>query len=247
VIRPRGLVLLPAFNESESLGGVLRGLEYLLDRCEIVVVDDGSRDGTGDLARRLGTTVLTHPFNLGYGAALQTGYKYGLTRGVEFVVQMDADGQHEPADVGSLLEELLQGESDIVIGSRFLEPTAYRMGTVRSLGRKLFSFVGSLAGLRVSDPTSGFQALGRRAIELYAEEFFPSDYPDIDVLLVAHRCGLNVREVPVAMKQAERASRLHGGLKSWYYVYRLALSLWAGSAGRRAVTEPPAGERPARR
>jgi hypothetical protein len=160
---------------------------------------------------------------------------------------MDADGQHEPADVGSLLEELLQGESDIVIGSRFLEPTAYRMGTVRSLGPKLFSAVGSLAGLRVSDPTSGFQALGRRAIELYAEEFFPSDYPDIDVLLVAHRCGLNVREVPVAMKQAERASRLHGGLKSWYYVYRLALSLWAGSAGRRAVTEPPAGERPARR
>lgn len=243
----RGFILIPAFNESRSLAGVLRGLDYLRGRCEIVVIDDGSRDETGAIARKLGATVLTHPFNLGYGASLQTGYKYGLGRGAEFVVQMDGDGQHEPAEAALLIEALHQGEVDIVIGSRFVERSGYEMGLVRSLGRKLFAALGASAGLSVSDPTSGFQALSRRAIELYSEEFFPSDYPDIDVLLVAHRRGLTAREVPVRMRQGLRKSHLHGGLKSWYYVYRLALSLWAGDGRQSDLSEPSAGQPPARR
>ncbi|MCZ6727842.1 MAG: glycosyltransferase family 2 protein [Acidobacteria bacterium] len=228
----RGMMLLPALNEERQIAAVLRGLAQWANGFEPVVIDDGSVDDTGKVARQAGATVLRHPFNLGYGAALQTGYKYALGRGMDLVVQLDADGQHDPADVARLIEPIVEGAADVVIGSRFVERSSYRMGLTRSLGRKLFGGLGKLVGLDVTDPTSGFQALNRVALELYARDFFPADYPDIDVLLMAHRRGLRVVEVPVQMREAPRKSRLHGGLRSFYYVYKIALSLWAGSGAR---------------
>ena len=226
------MILLPAFDEERQISAVLRGLAQWDDGFEHVVIDDGSVDATGRIALQAGATVLRHPFNLGYGAALQTGYKYALGRGMDFVVQLDADGQHDPADVARLVEPIVEDAADIVIGSRFVEGSAYRMGLTRSFGRKLFGALGKLVGLEVTDPTSGFQALNRVALELYVGDFFPADYPDIDVLLKAHRRGLRVMEVPVEMRQGPRRSRLHGGFRSFYYVYRIALSLWAGTDDR---------------
>jgi glycosyltransferase involved in cell wall biosynthesis len=197
------------------------------------VIDDGSRDGTAAAAARAGARVVRHAFNLGYGAALQTGYKYALERGVDWIVQMDADGQHLPGEIPGLLEPVQRDECDLVVGSRFLAPSGYEMGTFRSLGRHLFRAVARAAGLTVTDPTSGFQAMNRRALELFAGDWFPGDYPDVDVLLAAARAGLRLREHPVRMAPGVRPSTLHAGWKPLYYVYKMLLSMWAGTGRRR--------------
>lgn len=224
--------MIPAWNEATRLPAVLARISELRLPLRCVVVDDGSHDDTARVAHAAGAVVLRHPWNLGYGAALQTGYKYALATGAPCVVQMDADGQHDPRDVPRLLQLLERGECDLVLGSRFLEPSGYRMGALRSLGRVLFCAIARGFGFSVTDPTSGFQALDRRVLELHARDSFPSDYPDVDVLVLAHRHGLVVRECAVKMRASERPSTLHGGLRSLWYLYRMTLSLWAASARR---------------
>ncbi len=224
------VLIIPAYNEAKNLPDVLARVAAADSGCEVVVVDDGSQDDTGDIAARAGATVLRHPFNLGYGAALQTGYKYALERDAVLVVQMDADGQHDPAQIRELAAGIRSGDCDLVIGSRFIETTDYQMGALRSVGRKVFSAIARLAGLRVSDPTSGFQGMNRRVLDLYARDFFPTDYPDVDVLLTAFRHGLRVGEHPVRMAEGSRASTLHGGLRSIYYVYKMLLSTFRATA-----------------
>jgi len=228
----RGVLVIPAFNEAPRLPALLERIAAEALPLDVAVIDDGSRDDTSGAARAAGATVLRHPFNLGYGAGLQTGYKWALARGAPWVVQMDADGQHDPHDIGRLLEPVAAGECDLVLGSRFLEQTGYQMSAPRRIGRALFVGIGRAFGFHVTDPTSGFQALNRRVLELYAGDAFPSDYPDIDVLVVAHRHGLTVREISVVMHAGERASTLHGGLRSIWYLYRMVWSLWAASSRR---------------
>ncbi len=224
------VLIIPAYNEAKNLPDVLARVAEIDSGCEVVVIDDGSQDSTGDIAARAGATVLRHPFNLGYGAALQTGYKYALERNAVLVVQMDADGQHDPAQIRELAAGIRNGDYDLVIGSRFIETTDYRMGLLRSVGRRVFIALARLAGLRVSDPTSGFQCMNRRVLDLYARDFFPTDYPDVDVLLTAFRHGLRVGEQPVRMAAGSRASTLHGGLRSFYYVYKMLLSTFSATA-----------------
>ena len=233
------VLVIPAYEEEARVGAVLEAVARAGLGCEIVVVDDGSRDATAAVAARAGAQVLRHPFNLGYGAALQTGYKYALERGARVVAQMDADGQHDPAELAELLAAVESGEADLVVGSRFLGRGAYRMGVLRTLGRRLFQGIARLAGLSVSDPTSGFQAMNRRVLEVYARDFVPTDYPDVDVQLAASRNGLRVAERPVRMHTGPRASTLHGGLRSVYYVYKMLLSTWTAT---RRPAEAPAPE-----
>jgi len=226
----RAILIIPAFNEGERLQAVLERVTAADTGCEVVVVDDGSHDDTGAVAARAGATVLRHPFNLGYGAALQTGYKYARECDATLVVQMDADGQHDPAEIRALTDGIRRGEFDLVVGSRFLETGGYRMGFFRSIGRELFKALARVSGLRVSDPTSGFQAMNRRVLDVYASDFFPTDYPDVDVLLTAFRHGLRVGEHAVRMSEGSRKSTLHGGMRSVYYVYKMLLSTLSASA-----------------
>jgi glycosyltransferase involved in cell wall biosynthesis len=237
----REVLIIPAYNEGARLPDVLARVAAAKTGCEVVVIDDGSQDDTGAVAVRAGATVLRPPFNLGDGAALQTGYKYALECGATMLVQMDADGQHDPAQIPALTAGIRGGEADLVVGSRFIATSGYRMGLVRSLGRELFKGLARLAGLRVSDPTSGFQAMNRRVLEVYARDFFPTDYPDVDVLLTAFRHGLRVGEQPVHMSAGSRKSTLHGGLRSVYYVYKMLLSTWSASTRRRPGARPPGG------
>jgi glycosyltransferase involved in cell wall biosynthesis len=223
----RVIVGLPAYNEAERLPAVLGAVTAAAPGAEIGVVDDGSADATGEVAAGHGASVLRHPFNLGYGAALQTGYKFAQRAGARLVVQMDADGQHDPADIAALAAPVERGELDVVIGSRFLADPGYEMGALRGAGRRLFRALARGLGLDVTDPTSGFQALSPRALRLYVRDFFPSDYPDVDVLVAAQRGGLRVGERPVKMGPGLRASSLHRGLAPVYYVYKMLLSLWA--------------------
>jgi len=220
------LVIIPAFNEERTIAGVIDRLRAAAADLDVLVVDDGSRDATATRARAAGAAVVSHVFNLGYGAALQTGYKWAARGAWAWVVQMDADGQHDPADVPRLLAPLRAGTADVVIGSRFVTASGYRMGFARSVGRVFFQRVlVAFGGARVADPTSGFQALARRAFAFCCGDFYPSDFPDIDVLLLLHRHGFRITEVPVEMAPSPPARvPMHTPLREVYYTYKMLLS-----------------------
>lgn len=230
----RPLLIIPAFNEAENLPAVLAAVAAANLQADVAVIDDGSRDATAAVAVRAGARVLRHPFNLGYGAALQTGYKYAVQSGAGILVQMDADGQHDPRDIPRLIAPIAAGTCDLMVGSRFAAPSGYPMSLMQRTGREVFRLLASLSGLAVTDPTSGFQAMSRRVLELYVRDFYPHDYPDVDVLLAAHRAGLCVRECAVTMSTGRRASTLHGGFRAVYYVYKMMLSIFAASTANPA-------------
>jgi len=221
------LVLVPARDEEASILQVLQGCARALPGAPILVVDDGSRDATARLARQAGARVLSHTFGMGYGAALQTGYLYALRKGFSLVVQLDADGQHDPADLPRLVEPILEGRADVTLGSRFLGKESPRISFPRKMGILFFRTLASLGlgGKGFTDPTSGYQALGRKALELLARGHFPEDYPDADVLLFLARSGCRILEVPVTMHPRTSGASMHGGIRSLYYVYKMSLSL----------------------
>ncbi|MGI9432247.1 MAG: glycosyltransferase family 2 protein [Myxococcota bacterium] len=231
------ILIIPAFEEESRLADVLAGVAESGAPVDVVVIDDGSQDATSRVAREAGAIVLRHPCNLGYGAAVQTGYKYALRSGAKQLVQMDADGQHDPRAIGQLLEALDTGDWDLIVGSRFLEAGDYHMSLPKRLGRDLFRGIARLLGMSVTDPTSGFQAMNRSVLEFYCGDFFPSDFPDVDVLFAVHRQGLRILEVPVEMSEGLRKSSLHSGLRTLYYPYKILLSLWAVPARRTGQTD----------
>jgi glycosyltransferase involved in cell wall biosynthesis len=222
----RGLILIPAYNEADTITAVIERARAKVPELELVVVDDGSSDATSSLVKQLGVTVLIHPFNLGYGAALQTGYRYALDHSYDYAVQIDADGQHLPEEIVRLAAPVVNDTVDIALGSRFHDASSYEMPALKRMGSMWFGWlVRVTAGLHVTDPTSGMQALSRRALHLYASELFPSDYPDADVLVFAKRHGLRIEEVPVAMEQRLDSASMHSGLSVFYYVYKMTLSI----------------------
>ena len=232
VARHDGVIVIPAFNEESRIAAVLQQILDAGLAVDVVVVDDGSIDATAAVAVAAGARVVRHPTNLGYGTALQTGYKYALRHDYDILVQMDADGQHLASEVAKLIGPVRSGEADLVLGSRFLEQGSYTMEPLKKAGSAFFRLLASLFGLHISDPTSGFQAMNRRVMQLYASDFYPVDFPDVDVLLTAHRSGLRVVERAVRMLEGERASSLHSGWKPIYYVYRTLLAIWVASGVR---------------
>lgn len=222
----RTLVIIPALNEAATIGHVIQGIRAVDSHLPVLVIDDGSIDATGTIARGAGARVLRLPFNMGYGVALQTGYKYALREGCDCVVQLDGDGQHEPADIPALLEVIERGEADLALGSRFLRPTAYRSRLARRLGMRLFTLLAFvLTGQRFSDVTSGFQALSLSLLRFFATERYPGDYPDADVLIMLKRAGFRVKEVSVRMYPKDDGRSMHSGLRPIYYVFKMLLSI----------------------
>lgn len=238
----RTLIVIPACNEEGRIGTVIRGLRDLEggDAFDIVVVDDGSRDSTASQAAELGAIVLRHPFNLGYGAALQTGYIYARRNGYERLVQMDADGQHDPRSVPALLAALDNG-ADLVVGSRFKNPgDAPPTSLSRRLGSRLFSAIVTVwTGIRITDPTSGFQALSAAAITEVARDGFPDDFPDADVLIHVSRSGLKLVEVPVKMHPRSGGVSMHRGTRAAFYGFKMFLSLVLLRVRRRSPYRRP--------
>ena len=156
----RTLVIIPALNEANSIRSVISTIETLYPKFDIAVIDDGSTDETAHEVRKTKSVLIRHPFNLGYGSSLQTGYFYGLQSGYDYLVQIDGDGQHEPSDIGTLVTEVMNGQAEIVFGSRFLTRQRYKSPFFRSIGVILFRvLVRLLSGATVSDPTTGYQAM----------------------------------------------------------------------------------------
>jgi len=219
-------VLLPVYNEAARLAPVLERIRVVLPDAEIVVIDDGSRDDSVAVARAAGATVLELPINLGYGAALQTGYRYGVQRGWKAAIQMDGDGQHEPEDAPALLQAVADGSADVVVGSRFLNGETYPIGPVRRAAMRWFAWIATNAiGSPVTDPTSGYQALSRDALRFYCSDFYPTDFPDADVLILVNRAGLRTAERPVRMYAAPGKPGLHAGFAALYYMFKMTLSI----------------------
>jgi len=220
------MVLLPAYNEAAQLSRVIAAVRAAAPGFPVVVVDDGSEDTTRDCALAAGATVLSLPFNAGYGVALQTGYKYALAQGFEYLVQLDSDGQHDPASIANVLARVRSGDMDVCIGSRFLEGETYAIPGLRRIGMFVFRRVASkLVGRTITDPTSGFQAMNRRVIAFFCRDSYPVDYPDTDVLVMLHRHGFRIGEVPVDMYPNKSAKSMHTGLRPLYYLFKMALNI----------------------
>jgi glycosyltransferase involved in cell wall biosynthesis len=224
---PGILIIIPAYNEGERIGKVVKGVREVAPDFDILVVNDGSKDDTVAASRNAGAVVVSHPFNLGYGVAIQTGYKFALTKGYDFAVQMDGDGQHDPAYIPQLLAAVIQGKTDFVLGSRFLASESYAPSMVRRVGMIFFRWLISvLIGTRITDSTSGFQAFNRKVIRYFTTEIFPCDYPDADILLTLHRAGFRIKEVPVRMHAGISGKSMHAGWMPLYYIFKMLLSIF---------------------
>lgn len=222
----RVLVVMPARNEADSIGSTLERIRGVLPDADLLVVNDASTDDTTAIARRGGARVVELPCNLGYGGAVQTGFKYAVAHDYDAVIQMDADGQHDPASAAALLEPVLAGEADVVIGSRFLGRAEYPIPGLRRLGMNVFgAIVTFVTRRRFSDPTSGFQALGRPVLRFFARDHYPSDFPDADTIILLVLAGFRVREVPVVMRARTAGTSMHSNLKAFYYVSKMLLSI----------------------
>jgi glycosyltransferase involved in cell wall biosynthesis len=224
----RIVVIFPAKDEQGRIGPVLDSVHRVLPGADRVVISDGSSDATAREAALAGARVLPHAVNLGYGASLETGYRHAVGQGYDGLLQMDGDGQHLAEELPRLLDPILRGEADMVIGTRHGAAGPGRAASpLRFAGQRFFSaLLLMLTGRWFTDPTSGFQALGPRALRFFASGVFPCDYPDADVLLMAHLAGLRVVEVPVKMQPRVGGRSMHAGLKPLYYGIKMVLSLF---------------------
>jgi glycosyltransferase involved in cell wall biosynthesis len=220
------LIIVPAYNEEESLPGVIEDLRRHVPSADVVVVNDGSRDETTRIANDMGVKALDLPFNLGIGGAVQAGYVYAERQGYDAAVQFDGDGQHVGLEISKLLRPLEDGIADIVIGSRFLIPGIYKAPLFRSLGIRIFSFTLSrILSIVVTDSTSGFRAANRRAIKFFAR-MYPDDYPEVESLVLAHKINLRMIEVAVTMRERTGGKSSITPLRSAYYMAKVLMAIF---------------------
>lgn len=231
------LIIIPAYNEGKNIGALFDRLEQpeIMEIADILVMNDASRDNTGDIASARGHKVVNHVYNLGYGCGLWTGYKYAVKHGYQYVIQMDADGQHDVCNVMQLYRKITTpGDDgrcpDIVLGSRFMkESPPYQSSVVKRIAYTLFRFLIRLGtGARITDPTTGLQALNRRAFSFYAGfNHFDDKYPDANMIMQMLLLGFKVEEIPAVMHYRTEGISMHSGLKPVIYMFRMVFSIVA--------------------
>ncbi len=221
------LIIVPSFSEEANIVRVLQGLEKYVPGIDVLMIIDGSKDRTEEIASFNDCDSLVHPFNLGYGVAIQTGYKYAVRNGYELVVQIDGDGQHDPKYIKPMIETLLSSKSDVVIGSRFLEGGGYDVPISRKIGIKFFSKIASLiTRQKISDSTSGFQILNHKVFKFFSKvDNFPYDCPDADTIITLIFAGFKVKEVPVIMYDRMHGKSMTTGIKTIFYVIKMLISI----------------------
>jgi glycosyltransferase involved in cell wall biosynthesis len=225
-MKNRVLIIIPAYNEEKNISILLDTLTSYRERFDAIVVDDGSKDLTAQAARERGFPVLQLPSNLGIGGAMQTGFKYAFENEYDIAVQLDGDGQHDPAWLGELIQDILSGQADCVIGSRYMKhdpDQGYKTPFLRRIGMLFSTFILFLAtGKLVQDTTSGFRALDRKAFEYFVHEY-PTDHPEAEALFLLHRAGFKIKEIPVKMRQRQAGTSLFSWYKSVMYPFRVLI------------------------
>ncbi|MFL5825948.1 MAG: glycosyltransferase family 2 protein [Thermoleophilaceae bacterium] len=237
-MRKTYLAIIPALNEEHTITSVIDGLRLHAPRFDVVVIDDGSSDRTSEAAEAAGAPVIRHPFNLGIGGAVQSGFSYAQENGYDFMAQVDGDGQHDPAELAKLIERMERNGVDMVCGSRFMEETGYAAPRARRTGIRIFAAILSrIVGQRVTDPTSGFRLFNRRAIGLFARDY-PHDYPEVEAVLMLHFHQLRMCEVAVTMYQRGGGVSSISTGKSAYYMIKVLMAIVVGLVRARPVVEP---------
>ena len=226
-MKSRRLLIMPAHNEAKNLPVVFGELCCAaVPDLDILVVDDYSSDNTAEVARAAGATVISLPCNLGYGGAVQTGFRYAIEHGYPVAALMDADGQHDPSGLKALFHVVESGQADVALGSRFLGQMQYEAGMARRLGIGFFrALVSQLVRQEITDPTSGYQALSAEVMSYFARDNYPTDYPDADTILLLKYAGFTIREVPVTMRERLSGRSMHASLKPIYYVAKMILAI----------------------
>lgn len=221
----RGLVLIPAFNEEESIPALLDEVKGACPELDILVVSDGSRDDTAKRARVAGAKVLELPCNLGVGGAVQAGFMYAFENGYDFVARIDGDGQHPPAEIGKLMAAMAQSDADLMVGSRFLSVESYRSSFLRLLGIKLIAvFLSLICRTRVTDPTSGFWLVNRKLLYFFANNY-PTEYPEPEALALLRRQGYSFKEVAVVFRARQQGQSSIRGWGTLYFAFKVGLAL----------------------
>jgi len=229
------LAIVPAFNEEASVGHVIDEIRAFDPGFEIAVVDDGSTDRTAGVAADRGVHVIRLPFNLGIGGAMQTGYRYAFEQGFDVAVQVDGDGQHDPGQLALILEPVLEGQADLVVGSRFAGGGAYRSTAARRIGIRIFAgVVPAVVRQRLTDTTSGFRAVNRKGIALFAADY-PHDYPEVEATVMCVKHKLRLTEVPVEMRERSGGRSSITAFRSIYYMTKVLLAIFVGLFRRYAV------------
>jgi len=221
---PRCLIIVPAYNERTAVGKLIRRIHKHLPDYDVLLIDDGSTDDTAKQASAH-TKVVSLPFNLGIGGAMQTGYRYADFHGYDIAIQVDGDGQHRPGEVARLVEKLSTTDCDLVIGSRFMSDIKYRQSFARMTGIHILStLIRWLRGPHTADCTSGFRAANRRVIRAFAH-WYPDDYPEPEVVLLLHKAGYKIGEVPVRMRQRRSGNTSIPLTRGLFYVIKVAVCL----------------------
>lgn len=225
----RVLIIVPAYNEALALPSLLKSLRDSSPDYDVVVINDGSTDHTIQAVRDTDARLVTLPCNLGIGGAVQTGFRIARDEAYDVAIQVDGDGQHPADQVNVVVEGLLQSGCDIAIGSRFLQSTGYQSTAARRIGIRFFSWwLSAICGIPITDATSGFRAYNARAIRLLASEY-AEDYPEVEAVLVAHRAGLTIHEVPVHMSPRTAGISSIGSLRSVGYMLKVSLAILMGA------------------
>lgn len=220
----RKLVIVPAYNEQENISRLLQKLQKISD-FDVVVVNDCSQDTTYEICLENGVKVLNLPTNLGIGGAVQTGYKYAVQNNYDIAIQVDGDGQHDPQYLNFLIEPLMNQESDMVIGSRFINKQGFQSLMLRRFGIRFFSIlIKIITRNRITDPTSGFRACNKEIIHYFAENY-PSDYPEPESIVAVSRLGYRIKEQPIIMHERLGGVSSIRKLRTIYYMVKVTLAI----------------------
>jgi glycosyltransferase involved in cell wall biosynthesis len=219
------LIIMPAYNEADGIGTVIADIRTKIPYADILVINDGSLDDTGRRAEEAGALVVNLSNNLGIGGAVQTGYRFASLNGYKMAAQMDGDGQHNAADFAKMLKALKESGTDMVVGSRFVENEGFQSTFTRKIGINLLAgLVTSLVRKKITDPTSGYRLCGERALGLFAKDY-PSDYPEVEALILLDNVGFSFKEVPVIMNARMTGTSSISPLKSIYYMIKVILAV----------------------